>query len=118
MEFTYVTLAGDLYWVKEMDVQGMTVYSPGVFINSKYKGRKKFATYVHEWLHMEFPKWTERKVGSVEEFLVDIMWPFNPLDGDDVYFAVNELCKYWPKRYRWGIAGALVIYLQKAGYCK
>ena len=116
MEFTYVTRAGDSYWVKEMEVQGLTVYSPGVYINSKYSGRQKFSTYVHEWLHMEFPSWTEERVGSTEECLVDAMWPYSPLDGDDVYFAVGELCKYWPKKYYRGLAPALVVYLQKAGY--
>ena len=120
MPFTYTTRDERKYWVAEMDdLQGLTVFTPGVYINSKYKGRAKFSTYVHEWLHMEFPHWKHERVYDLEESLVDILWTCRKtLCFEDVRMAINIICKNWRKRPRLGLEDQLWTYLCSAGYIR
>ena len=118
MGFTYITRNFDSYWVEEMDVQGLTIYAPGVLINSRYSGKQKFSTYIHEWLHMEFPKWKEAKVCSTEDYLVDMLWKQKCclIFQDEIEAAIEALCKHWPRKYSGGLSHALITYLDHAGY--
>ena len=103
----------------EEDLQGLTAYSPGVYINAKYRGRQKFSTYIHEWLHMEFPKWKHENIYSAEEILADLLWKRGKkITLTDIRNAVKIWCKHWARRSREHLDYCLWDYLRAAGYAR
>jgi len=125
MSFTYSTTQGRKVTVGESLIFGLASNEEDfIWINENQGSREKLGTYIHEWLHIEFPRRPEWMVVKHEKLLATGLWRagLRKRKGDGVESVktivariVGRACKYWAVKTR-PAACCLADYLYVAGY--
>jgi hypothetical protein len=45
-----------------------------IYIDIRLRGKRKFETYIHEYLHHLHPDWSESQVDKESKLLTDFLW--------------------------------------------
>lgn len=46
-------------------------------IDSRLKGKEKLEVYIHEKLHIMYPKWSEKTISAAGKNLAEFLWGLN-----------------------------------------